>query len=98
MTRNTLIVRSTNILKPPLLVTDEAMAVEVYDASHELVAVMHRVLEGNYWAMTTRNDPDWNEALLQLGYIPGSAELDIRLKRGFLLDGGNHDIGKIPGQ
>ena len=80
---NTLIVRSTGILKPPLLVTNEAMAVEMYDGNGELMAVVHRVLDGNFWMLTTSQDNDWPEVLRQLGYI-GSPELDITKKKGFL--------------
>ena len=84
MAANTLIVRSRNILKPPLLVTNEAMAVEMYGADGELMAVVHRVLDGNYWALTTSRDQDWPEVLRQLGYMGASAELDITKKEGFL--------------
>ena len=80
---NTLIVRSTGILKPPLLVTNEAMAVEMYDGNGELMAVVHRVFDGNFWMLTTSQDNDWPEVLRQLGYI-GSPELDITKKKGFL--------------
>jgi hypothetical protein len=82
--KNTVIVRSVNILKPPLLVTKEAMAIEMYDDSGELMAVVHLVLDGNYWALTTRQDPDWGEVLKQLGYLTTHAELDLVSKEGFL--------------
>lgn len=82
--RNTLIVRSIGILRPPLLVTNEAMAIEMYGENGELMTVIHRVLDGNYWAMTTSKDPDWKEVLAQLGYILESSELDITKKKGFL--------------
>jgi hypothetical protein len=81
--KNTLIVRSTNMFKPPLLVTNEAMAAEFYDANGELCAVVHRVMDGNLWAFTSRNDADWNEALRQLGYLGTSLELDVAKKDGF---------------
>ena len=82
--KNTLIVRSLNILKPPLLVTNEAMAVEMYGDNGELMAVVHRVLDGNYWALTTSRDPDWIAVIRQLGYITEDPELDITKKKGFL--------------
>lgn len=82
--KNTLIVRSMGIFKPPLLVTNEAMAVEMYGENNELIAVIHRVLDGNYWTFTSNKDPDWHEVIRQLGYIIDSAELDINRKKGFL--------------
>jgi hypothetical protein len=83
MPKETVIVRSTNILKPPLLVTNEAMAVEFYDGNGEMVAVVHRVLDGNYWAFTSKNDKDWDEAIRQLGYLSTRPELDVAKKDGF---------------
>lgn len=81
---NTLIVRSRNILKPPLLVTNEALAVEMYDSQGELMAVVHKVLDGNYWAFTSREDQDWPEVIRQLGYLTTRAELDITKKKDFI--------------
>lgn len=81
---NTLIVRSRNILKPPLLVTNEALAVEMYDSQGELMAVVHKVLDGNYWVFTSREDRDWPEVIRQLGYLTTRAELDITKKKDFI--------------
>ena len=65
---STIIVRS-GILEEPLLVTDKAQAVEIYDCNDDLVAIMHKVFNEDYWAVTTRKDDDWVEALTQLGYL-----------------------------
>ena len=65
-----IVVREPGLLKPPLLVTETAHCVEVYD-DNELVAVLHKVLSNDTWGITTKVDPDWTEALYQLGYIAG---------------------------
>jgi len=82
---DTVIVRSLNVLKPPLLVTREAMAVEIYDETGELVAVLHKILNGKLWGLTTKGDEDWEQCLMQLGYI--NKNLDIvpgtAAKKGF---------------
>ena len=64
----TVIVRG-NIKEAPLLITKEAKAVEVYDSDDNLVAVMHKVINDDFWGVTTVKDSDWAECLSQLGYI-----------------------------
>ena len=64
----TVIVRG-NIKDTPLLVSKDVKAVEIYDSDDNLVAVMHRVINEDFWGVTTVKDPDWVECLSQLGYI-----------------------------
>ena len=63
-----LLVIRAGILEKPLLVTDKASSVEVFADDGSLRVVMHKVLGGDTWAVTSAADPDWNEALAQLGY------------------------------
>ena len=68
----TLIVRK-GLLDPPLLITDDALAVEVYDGNNDLIAVMHKVINNDLWGVTTKGDPDWVQTLCQLGYVTGGS-------------------------
>ena len=83
MLKHVIVVRGRSILQAPLLVTSEAAAVEIYDGENELVAVLHPVLEDNYWAVTTKTDPDWEQCLSQLGYMKTLAEFDPARKKSF---------------
>lgn len=83
MPEHVIVVRGKKLLQPPLLVTNEAAAVEIYDGKNELIAVLHPVLEGNYWAVTTKTDPDWEQCLSQLGYIKTLAEFDMARRKSF---------------
>ena len=65
---STVVVRA-GICDPPLLKTKDARVVEVYDCNDDLVAVLHKVISEDYWAVTTVKDSDWIEALSQLGYV-----------------------------
>ena len=65
------VVVRAGLLEPPLLVTDKAVAVEVYDAEDNLVAVMHKAFTDEMWVVTTKADPDWESAICQLGYLDG---------------------------
>ena len=64
----TIVVRR-GILEQPLLVTKEANVIEMYDCNDDLIAVVHKVFNEDFWAVTTRKDDDWIEALGQLGYL-----------------------------
>ena len=73
------IVVRAGILEPPLLVTDKAVAVEVYDDNDDMIAVMHKVFADGMWAVTTKADPDWEAVICQFGYIGG-----MRMDKGIL--------------
>lgn len=64
-----LVVVRADLLTKPLLVTDKAKAIEVFGDDGMLRAVVHQVMGGDTWAVTSAADPDWNEALAQLGYV-----------------------------
>jgi hypothetical protein len=71
-----IVVREAGLLKPPLLVSENANCVEIYD-DNELVAVMHKVLSDGMWGVTTKQDRDWEEALYQLGYMVGPSGIVV---------------------
>jgi len=63
------VVRSANLFQPPILDTDEARIMEFYDCNGDLVALMGKIFSDDFWAFSTKNDNDWNEALLRAGYL-----------------------------
>ena len=71
---NKIVVRA-GVLEQPLLVTDKAVAVEVYDDDDNMVAVMHRVFTDGMWAVTTKADPDWEAVICQFGYLGNMRKL-----------------------
>jgi len=64
------VVRGRDQLKPPLLDTDEASAIEFRDpASGELKAIFARGMFGeSTWMFVSCSDKDWPEAMRLLGY------------------------------
>ena len=71
---STIVVRG-KALEKPLFITDEAIAVEIYDSEDNLIALMHHIFNNNMWGVTTKEDNDWNEVLHQLGYIEEARKL-----------------------
>lgn len=71
---STVMVRG-KLLEEPLFITDEAVAVEIYDCNDQLVALLHHIFNDDMWAVTTKEDDDWNEVLHQLGYIDAVRKL-----------------------
>lgn len=69
------VVVRAGVLEPPLLVTDKAVAIEIYDDNDDLVAVMHRAFTDKMWAVTTKADSDWESAICQMGYLEGMRKL-----------------------
>jgi hypothetical protein len=67
--KSRIVVRGSNILKPPLLETSDASIIEFYDGYNELMALLVRVLSTNAWGLVTKNDPDWNETKIRYGYM-----------------------------
>jgi len=74
------IVVRAGILSRPLLVTDKAQAVEVYDDDDNLIAVMHRVFADSMWAVTTKTDPDWEATICQFGYVEGTRKFSPQIR------------------
>ena len=68
-TTSRIVVRGSNILRPPLLDTRDATILEFYDGNNQLMALLVRVLSTNAWGLVTQNDPDWNEARIRYGYL-----------------------------
>jgi hypothetical protein len=69
-----LVVKSDNIMQPPLLDTTEASVVEFYDGNGELVALFGKIFSPDFWAFSNKNDEDWPEALARAGYIGGQRQ------------------------
>jgi len=62
------VVRGANVFDPPLLTTDQAERIEFQDpADDSLMAVFYQIQNG-MWMFTKRDDPDWADTLLQIGY------------------------------
>jgi len=68
-----IVVRGTNILQAPLLVTEDATLIEFRDGYDDLIALMVRVLSDDMWGLVTKNDPDWQAMLIRYGYSGVSA-------------------------
>ncbi len=65
---NKIVIRTADIRDEPLAVVPNASAVEIYEDG-KLTAVLTKVLDNTHWACTTKQDPDWKQALQQLGYL-----------------------------
>lgn len=72
------IVVRAGVLEPPLLVTDKAVAVEVYDDDDNMIAVMHKVFTDGMWAVTTKADADWEQVICQFGYLGNMRKLNTQ--------------------
>jgi len=79
-----IVVRGKDIREEPLLDTEEASAVEMYDSLGNLVVIVHRMGNSEYYGVTTNQDPDWEAAKEQLGYGNKEAEIEVsRRKKDF---------------
>lgn len=59
-----------NVLRPPLLETDQANIVEFRDAFGDLNAIYSRLhANSDLWVFVTKDDPDWESNLIRLGYM-----------------------------
>lgn len=67
--RSRLIVRGSDVMRPPLLDTTDAHMLEFHAPNGELMALIFKVLSDNTWGMVTRNDPDWQATLVRYGYL-----------------------------
>lgn len=59
----------------PLLITDKANAVEVYDDDGNMIALLHHIFNERLWCVTTRDDPDWEQTIFQFGYIGAGRQI-----------------------
>jgi hypothetical protein len=64
-----IVVRSPNMMAPPLLETNGAHLIEFRDGFGELNALMVRIFSDEMWGLVTRNDPDWKSMLVRYGYL-----------------------------
>ena len=61
-------VRGPDILRPPLLDTENAAAIE-FRTDGELTALFIKVFAaGNLWGFSTKQDEDWEETKIRYGY------------------------------
>ena len=76
--RSKIIVRGPDVLKPPLLETEDARIIEVYGPFNDLVALLVRILSEDMWGLVTKDDDDWLATLVRFGYVqPGKSIEDI---------------------
>lgn len=72
MNQGTLIVRGSDIMKPPLLETKDAKTVEFRDADGNLLCFWVRVFQDNptreLWGWCSKSDADWEEMCIRYGY------------------------------
>ena len=79
-----IVVRGADVREEPLLDTTEAVAVEIRDPdTGELVAIMHRMGNSDFWGVTTNQDSDWENAKSQLGYKDLRPETDVKKRKDF---------------
>ncbi len=62
------IVRGPDVMKPPICVSDDAHTIEFRDRFGDLMALMVRVLSEDGWGLITKDDPDWETALIHYGF------------------------------
>jgi hypothetical protein len=80
--RSKIIVRGSNILTAPLLISDDASVIEFRDPFDELVALMVKVLSDDMWGLVTKNDPDWQATLVRCGYLNAGKPMDEIIRSG----------------
>lgn len=67
--RSRIVVRGADITKPALLDTNNAYSIEFYGPNSELIALLVKVLAEGVYALTTKNDPDWQSVLVRYGFL-----------------------------
>lgn len=78
-----LVVRGKDIRQEPLLETEEARSVEILDSQGQLVAVMHKMFDTEYWGISTIQDSDWENVKKKLGYTNKTPELEASRRKDF---------------
>lgn len=66
MSKRIRVIRS--IFEPPLLETNEASCIEFYDEDGSMEALLSRVLDDNFWCLSTKKDADWPQTMMRHGY------------------------------
>ena len=77
-----LIVRTNNVLSPPLLETDEASIIEFRDSFGDLQALMIRIFTEDLWGLVTKNDFDWEATLVRYCFLNVSKPVKDLIKNG----------------
>lgn len=78
-----IVVKGADLTKPPLLDTEDAVAVEIVNPRGELIAILHKMFDSDVWGVTTRDDEDWEAAKATLGYSVGGVDLETKSKKDF---------------
>jgi len=78
----TVTVRGNGLLKPPILVTDEAHLIEFRDSFGDLNALLFKVLNDECWALVTKGSDEWASALVRFGYIKPSGSIEDLIRTG----------------
>jgi hypothetical protein len=81
--KSRIVVRGSNVVAPPMLVTEDAHLIEFHDGFGELTALLVRLPGNNeLWGLCTKNDDDWTETCVRYGFMdPGRPLADI-IKKG----------------
>jgi hypothetical protein len=66
--RSRVVVRGSDIRKPPLLDSTEPQVIEMYDVDNQLVAFLVRIFTDSTWGLCTKHDPDWPEMCVRYGF------------------------------
>jgi len=77
-----IVVRTNNVLKPPMLETDQASIIEFRDNDNHLQALMVKVFTEDLWGLVTMNDPDWEATLVRYGYMNVTKSVGDIIKSG----------------
>jgi len=74
--RGRIVVRTNNVLRAPLLDTNEAHLIEFRDQFGTLHALFCRVLSDDMWGLITKSDPEWPDTLIRYGYLKDSTPIE----------------------
>jgi hypothetical protein len=80
-TRGKIVVRGRNIMRPPLLETEDAEIIEIHDQFGDLMGLLTRI-QDDVWGLTTRQDEDWNEVCVRYGYQTPQGSMEQVIARG----------------
>jgi hypothetical protein len=67
--RPKVVIRGSNIFRPPLFETTDANIIEFRDGFDDLCALFFKVINDDLWGFVTKNDPDWEAVLVRYGYL-----------------------------
>ena len=80
--RSKIVIRGSDVLKPPLLETEDAQIIEIYGPFNDLVALMVRILSEDMWGLVTKVDDDWLATLVRYGYVQPGKSIEEVIRHG----------------